>query len=235
MRDGRSKGLTTGAAVSNGSSDRRAFIRTHTRLWPPPHVPEIRLHLADEAMDLWEQTEEQLQEIGLPPPFWAFAWAGGQALARYLLDHPETVAGKRVLDFASGCGLVAIAAVKAGAASATATEVDVFAIDAIALNAEANGVPVTALYEDVLASPPPPADVVLAGDVFYERPMSDAVIAWLDRARAAGADVLIGDPGRTYLPKDRLEAVADYRVEVTRALEDSEVKHTTVWRLKRPA
>ncbi|WP_367197107.1 methyltransferase [Amorphus sp. 3PC139-8] len=236
MRDGRREGLTSDLPADGdaGPKRRRAFILAHTRLLTPPHVPEIRLHLADEATELWERTEEELQEIGLPPPFWAFAWAGGQALARYILDRPELVAGKRVLDFASGSGLVAIAAAKAGAATVVATEIDAFAIDAIALNAAENAVTVEVRHADVLAAPPSDADLLLAGDVFYEKPMSEAVIAWLDTAYRAGANVLIGDPGRSYLPRDRLQALADYRVEVTRALEDSEIKHTTVWRLAAP-
>lgn len=212
--------------------DPLAFIRENTRLLTPPHVPEIRLHLADEATSLWEKTEEELGAIGLPPPFWAFAWAGGQALARYILDHPEIVAGKRVLDFASGSGLVAIAAMMAGATETLATEIDAFAIAAIQLNADANDVVVTAAFEDVTGSAPGRFDVLLLGDVFYEKPMAEAVLAWAAREHAAGATVLIGDPGRSYLPREKLEAVAEYSVPVTRALEDSEVKHTKVWRFR---
>ncbi len=209
-----------------------AFIRENTRLLTPPHVPEIRLHLADEATSLWEKTEEELGAMGLPPPFWAFAWAGGQALARYVLDHQEVVAGKRVLDFASGSGLVAIAAMMAGATETLATEIDAFAIAAIQLNADANDVAVTAAFEDVTGSAPGRFDVLLLGDVFYEKPMAEAVLAWAAREHAAGATVLIGDPGRSYLPREKLEAVAEYSVPVTRALEDSEVKHTKVWRFR---
>lgn len=233
LPDGRRESLSAAPPTSGdpASARRRAFIQANTRLWAPPHVPEILLHLADEATDLWEKTEEELHEVGLPPPFWAFAWAGGQALARYLLDHPDIVAGKRVLDFASGSGLVAIAAAKAGAATVTASEIDAFAIDAIGLNAAVNEVAIEARLSDVLAAPPPPVDLVLAGDVFYEKKLADSVLAWLDQAQGAGADVLIGDPGRSYLPRARLKALADYRVEVTRALEDAEIKHTTVWRL----
>lgn len=215
------------------SLDPAGFIRANTVLQAPPHVPEVRLHLADEAMSLWERTEEALEELGLPPPYWAFAWAGGQAIARYVLDHPEIVRSKRVLDFASGSGIVAVAAMQAGAASVTATEIDVFARTAIALNAAANGVTVTASGADVTAAPAGAFDVVLAGDVFYEKPMAERVLAWLERELEAGTDVLVGDPGRSYLPKDRLEAVAEYRVPVIRAIEDSEVKHTRVWRFRR--
>nr|WMD00024.1 methyltransferase [Aminobacter aminovorans] len=195
----------------------------------PPHVPEVALHLADEAHDLWHRTEEELSEIGLPPPFWAFAWAGGQGLARYVLDHPETVAGKRVLDFASGSGLVAIAAMKAGAANLTGADIDPFCETAIRLNAEANAVEVGFLGADQVGRDDG-WDVVLAGDVFYEKPFADRLVPWFEALQSRGADVLVGDPGRSYLPKDRLQKLATYEVPVTRALEDAEVKRTTVWR-----
>jgi predicted nicotinamide N-methyase len=215
---------------------RRAFILENTRLQAPPHTPELRLHLADEITPIWKLTEEALAEIGLPPPFWAFAWAGGQALARYVLDHPEIVAGKRVIDFASGSGLVAIAAMKAGAASVLAADIDVFCEAAIGVNAAANGVEVAFTDVDLLDAPPPVgppsgADVLLAGDICYERPMAEAVMAWLGQGRAAGASVLIGDPGRTYFPKDGLVKLAEYQVPTTRELEDMAVKRTSVWTL----
>ncbi len=210
--------------------DRAAFVRDNTRVLAPPHVPELRLHLADEATALWEKTEEELGAMGLPPPYWAFAWAGGQALARYILDNPGIVAGRSVLDFAAGSGVVGIAAMRAGATSAVSTEIDGFALAAITANAALNDVAVTARDEDTTAQPAGRFEVVLCGDVFYEKPMAEKVLAWLDRERAAGATVLVGDPGRSYLPKDRLEAVAEYRVPVTRALEDSEIKVTRVWR-----
>nr|WP_245293140.1 50S ribosomal protein L11 methyltransferase [Mongoliimonas terrestris] len=205
-------------------------MRAETRLIAPPHVPEIRLHLADEALDLWRRTEEELDRMGLPPPYWAFAWAGGQALARYILDNPHLVAGRRVLDFAAGSGIVAIAAAKAGAASVLATDIDGFSLAAIALNAAANGVVVEASSIDVLATGAAGHDVVLAGDVFYEKPMADRVEPFLRSAKADGALVLFGDPGRSYIPKSGVEAIATYEVPVTRALEDSEVKRTRVWR-----
>jgi predicted nicotinamide N-methyase len=211
-------------------ADRSAFIRANTRVAPPPHVPELRLHLADDAVALWEMTEEQLGAIGLPPPFWAFAWAGGQALARYVLDHPETVAGKSVLDVASGCGLVAIAAMKAGAASATAVDIDAFAADAALLNAALNDVVVATATEDPIGRPTE-AGVVLVGDLFYDRDIAPPLLAWLEALAAEGRTVLVGDPGRTYLPKDALAPIADYAVPVSRALEDAEVKRTRVWRL----
>lgn len=208
--------------------DRDAFIRAETRLLAVPHAPEITLHLADEAVDLWKRTEEELAELGLPPPFWAFAWAGGQALARYLLDHPEIVRGQRVLDFASGSGLVGIAAMKAGAASVDATDIDDFAITAIALNSAHNGVPFTGALRDVVGQDEG-WDVICAGDVCYERDMAERVTNWLKACAARGATVLIGDPGRSYLPRAQLRALADYQVPVTRTLEDSDVKHTRVW------
>jgi predicted nicotinamide N-methyase len=211
--------------------DRRAFILAQTRLLPVPHAPEIALHLADEATALWQKTEEELGEIGLPPPFWAFAWAGGQALARYILDHPEIVAGRNVLDFASGSGMVAIAAAKAGAASAQGSDIDAFAGEAMSLNAEANGVSITPRVKDLVGSDEG-WDVVVAGDVSYERDMAKSVTDWLERLSRRGAMVLIGDPGRTYLARERLESIADYRVPVTRALEDCEIKRAQVWRFR---
>lgn len=212
-------------------STAEAFVLGATRLTAAPYVPEVRLHLADDAFALWQATEDEVGREGLPPPFWGFAWAGGQALARYLLDHPELVGGRTVLDLAAGSGLVAIAAARAGAARVTAVEVDRFAVAAIALNARANGVAVTALHDDVLDRAPAAAEVVLAGDVFYEKAMADRMLPCLQRARAAGADVLVGDPQRAYLPRDRLAELAVYDVPVPAALEDAEVKRTTVWRL----
>ncbi|MCC7266543.1 MAG: methyltransferase [Caulobacteraceae bacterium] len=211
--------------------DRRRFILDHTRPQAPPHTPELILHLADEITPIWRMTEEELGEIGLPPPFWAFAWAGGQALARYLLDHPQTVAGKRVVDFASGSGLVAIAAMKAGAAEVLAADIDPFCGAALALNAEANGVEASFTDRDLLDAAPPAADLILAGDICYEKPLAERVMAWLRQARTAGSEVLIGDPGRTYFPKTGLEQLAEYQVPTTRELEDMEVKRTRVWRL----
>ena len=220
-------------------ADRKAFIRTNTRLKPVPHVPEISLYVADESVPLWLKTEEELGAMGLPPPYWAFAWAGGQALARYIIDHPHEVAGKRVLDLASGSGLVAIAAAKAGAAPVIAADIDAFTESAIALNAEANGVYVEIvtqdlLVEDLIDHPAPltrRCDVILVGDLFYERDTAARALAFLDRHAAAGSRVLIGDPGRTYLPKERLARLAEYSVPVTRELEDLEIKRTAVWEL----
>ncbi|ATQ44208.1 class I SAM-dependent methyltransferase [Caulobacter mirabilis] len=210
--------------------DRRAFIVENTRLQAPPHTPELTLQLADEVTAIWRLTEEELEKIGLPPPFWAFAWAGGQALARYVLDHPQVVAGKRVVDFATGSGIVAIAAMKAGAAGVLAADIDVFCGAAVALNAEANGVAVDFTDTNLLdAAPAEDAEVFLAGDICYEGPLARRVLEWLGAARARGATVLIGDPGRTYFPKDGLEKLAEYQVPTTRELEDYEVKKTSVW------
>ena len=206
------------------------FIRANTALIAPPHVPEIVLHLADEAHDLWQRTEEELEAIGLPPPFWAFAWAGGQGLARYLLDNPASAAGKDVLDFACGSGLVAIAAAKAGAKTVLAADIDPFCASATQLNARANGV-AFAFTEDDLIGSPCAWDVVLAGDVFFDRALAERLTPWFRDLARHGATVLIGDPGRAYLPDSGLEPVATYRVPVTRALEDAEVKRTTVWKL----
>jgi predicted nicotinamide N-methyase len=211
------------------SADAEAFIRANTTLAAPPHVPEIRLHLADEAHDLWKKTEDELAEIGLPPPFWAFAWAGGQGLARHILDHPESVCGKRILDFASGSGLMAIAARMAGAGEVTAADVDPFSRTACALNAAANGVGFAFTGEDLIGADGG-WEMVLAGDVFYDQALARRLTSWFSGLRRRGTEVLVGDPGRAYLPKDRLEALAVYEVPVSRALEDSEIKRTTVWR-----
>jgi len=211
--------------------DRAAFIRAQTRLLPTPHAPEITLYLADEATELWQKTEDELGEIGLPPPFWAFAWAGGQALARYLLDHPALIAGRSVLDFASGSGLVAIAAAKAGAARVEACDIDDFALAAMQLNAQANGVELKIRSDDLIGRDEG-WQVVLAGDVSYERDMAQSVTDWLYGLSQRGALVLIGDPGRAYLDRRRLEAVAEYQVPVTRTLEDCEIKRSQVWRFR---
>jgi predicted nicotinamide N-methyase len=210
--------------------DAKNFIRRHTALLAPPLVPEVVLHLAQEALPLWEKTEEELQEIGVPPPYWAFAWAGGQALARYIIDHPDLVRNKDVLDVASGSGLCAIAAVKAGAKTVEATEIDAFACSAISANAVANGVDMKITDSDPIGHDQA-WQCVLVGDAFYEKPLADRLLPWLEGLAMRGADVLIGDPGRTYFPKNRFEHLADYSVQVSRALEDSEIKRTSVWRL----
>jgi predicted nicotinamide N-methyase len=213
-------------------ADRRQFILDNTRAQQPPHTPELTLHLADEITPIWKLTEEALAEIGLPPPFWAFAWAGGQALARYILDNPAVVAGKGVVDFASGSGIVGIAATRAGAARVLCADIDPFCGAALGLNTALNGVACEYTDADLLDAPAPAwADVILAGDICYEKPLAERVMAWLAAARAAGATVLIGDPGRSYFPREGLEKLAQYQVPTTRELEDMEVKKTAVWTL----
>lgn len=212
-------------------ADIPTFIRENTRVMAPSAVPELRLHLADDAVALWELTEEQLGDLGLPPPFWAFAWAGGQALARYVLDHSQVVAGKTVLDMASGSGLVAIAAMRAGATSALAADIDVFAGDAANLNAALNDVQIETTAADLIDAPTD-ADVILVGDLFYDRDLAPRVLAWLVALQSQGKSVLIGDPGRAYLPREKLEQIAAYDIPVTRALEDSELKRAAVWALR---
>jgi predicted nicotinamide N-methyase len=210
-------------------TDTEFFIRDNSELLAPPLVPEIKLHLASEVVPLWRKTEEELAEIGVPPPYWAFAWAGGQALARYILDHPEIATGKRVLDFGAGSGLVALAAAKAGAAHVIAADIDPFAIAAIACNAKANNVVVETVAEDVIGSTGT-FDLILVGDMCYERPLAERLMAWLNNAHA---DVLLGDPGRSYFPKAGLTQLAAYSVPTTRELEDREIRETGVWRLDR--
>ncbi|WP_409020071.1 class I SAM-dependent methyltransferase [Brevundimonas vesicularis] len=207
------------------------FIAANTRLQAVPHAPEISLWLADEVTPLWRLTEEELGEIGLPPPFWAFAWAGGQALARWLLDHPLEVAGKSVLDLATGSGLVAIAAMKAGAARVLAADIDPYCAAAVKANACSNQVQVAFTDQNLLDGPPPSVDVICAGDVFYEKPMAEAVLIWLRTAQANGTRVIVGDPGRTYFPRSGLSLLAEYTVPTTRELEDQEVKRSRVWSL----
>lgn len=209
--------------------DPTAFIKANTRIASAPLTPELRFHLADETLPVWEKTEEALGEIGLPPPFWAFAWAGGQALARYVMDQPEIVAGRRVLDFACGCAVAGIGAARAGAASVEASEIDAFAVAAAEANAALNAVALTARHDDVVGEDEG-WDVVLAGDVFYEGPGAARIAAWLARLHRRGALVLIGDPGRTFLPKERLHPLARYDTPVSRDLEDREVRLARVWR-----
>lgn len=210
-------------------TDPESFIRANTALGEPPHVPEIHLHLADEAHELWLKTEEELDALGLPPPFWAFAWAGGQGLARHLIDHPDLVEGKAVLDFASGSGLVAIAAKRAGAARVTAADIDPWSATAARLNAQANNVEFEISQSDLIGTDLG-WDVVLAGDVFYDQAMSASIRPWFSELAKRGALVLVGDPGRSYCPRDGMELLATYMVPVTRALEDNEIKRTSVFR-----
>ena len=211
--------------------DHAAFVRANTSILSPPLVPEVKLYLAHEALPIWQKTEDELGEIGLPPPFWAFAWAGGQALSRYILDTSSTVRGKRVVELASGSGMVGIAAMKAGAASVLSADIDLFSVAAIKVNAALNDVLLGVTSDDLLNGAALDADVVLVGDLFYEKGVAGRCLDWLVKAQAKGIDVLIGDPGRSYLPKERLIKVAEYSVPVSRDLEDSEIKRTAVWRL----
>jgi predicted nicotinamide N-methyase len=211
------------------------IIWSGTELSAVPLVPEIRLYQASEPIGMWQRTEEATGQTGLEPPFWAFAWAGGRALARYLLDHPEAVSGKRAIDVASGSGLVAIAAAKAGAATVTAYDVDPLAAAAIAVNAEANGVTVSIEYADVLNPDGPPApapDLVLVADAFYERDLAGQVLRFAEQSRARGAAVLVGDFGRRYLARTRLAPLASYDVPGLLAMEGTDIKRTTVWTLR---
>lgn len=210
--------------------DKTDFIRANTALVSPPLVPEIKLHLATEVVPLWQLTEEELAAQGIPPPYWAFAWAGGQALSRYVLDHPQIVRGKSVLDFGSGSGLVAIAAAKAGAERVMAADIDDFAQATIKLNAATNAAIVSTTTADLIDS-----DgnwrVILVGDMCYERPLAERLLLWLsDRARH-GARVLLGDPGRSYFPKDGVQKLETYRVQTMRDLEDREIRETSVYEL----
>ncbi len=219
-------------AASKCAHDWPAFIRANTLVMSPPLVPEISLHLAEESLPIWRKTEEELGAINVPPPYWAFAWAGGQALARHLLDHPALMAGRDVLDLGAGSGLTAIAAMKAGARSVLAADIDAVALAACALNAEANTVAIATTADDLLAAPPDERfTVILVGDVFYERELAERVLAFIETAARNGARVLIGDPGRSYFPRDRFTQLAEHRVPVTRELEDAEIKRTAVWQL----
>jgi predicted nicotinamide N-methyase len=210
--------------------DPAGFVRANTVVAAPPLVPEIRLHLATEVTPLWHATEASLARDQLPPPYWAFAWAGGQALARHILDHPKLVRGRRVLDFGAGSGLVAIAAAMGGA-RVSAAEIDPFAAAAIALNAALNGVEISVERSDVIGREPAPWDIVLAGDMCYERPLAERLTLWLRALAARGVAVMLGDPGRAYLPAEGLEALARYEVPTTLELEDRISREGVVWRL----
>lgn len=212
-------------------TDWAEFIRSHTAISAPPLVSEIRLHLASEVTPLWQATEALLERTGLPPPYWAFAWPGGQALARYLLDHGEIARGRTVLDFAAGSGLAGIAAARVGAAQIIAVELDPAAGVAIRLNAALNGVSITLCADDLTESPAAAAELILAGDVCYERAMAERMIRWLGHQASLGATVLLADPGRAYRPTQGLNELARYRVPTLRDLEDSNERETVVWRM----
>ncbi len=214
------------------AGSRRSFVLRHTRLQPVPGFDRLRLHLADEVLPLWHAVQAELGDPDALLPFWAFAWSGGLALARYLGEHHEVVAGRTVLDLATGSGLVAVVAMQAGAASATGADIDLFAEAAVELNARANGVRVGFVGRDLLDEDPPEADVILAGDVWYEAPLADRVLPWLRRATKRGTLVITGDPGRRYLPVDALDEVARYQVRTTTELEDLALKHGRVFTLR---
>jgi predicted nicotinamide N-methyase len=210
----------------------RAFVLRHTHLTPVPGLEEIRLYLAADVLPLWHAVQIETDDPDAPIPFWAFAWGGGLAIARYLHDNPNVVAGRRVFDLASGSGLCAIAAMHAGASEATGADIDAFAAAAIELNARANGCRVAVVRRDVLDDEPPDADVILAGDCWYEARLAGRVLPWLARARDRGIDVLVGDPGRRYLPIDELDELASYNVRTTTDLEDLGRRQARVYALR---
>jgi predicted nicotinamide N-methyase len=210
----------------------RAFVLRHTRLRPVPGLEEIRLHLADEALPLWHAVQQETRDPDAALPYWAFAWGGGLAIGRYLRLHPEAVAARRVFDLGSGSGLCGIAAMAAGAATVTAADVDPFAVAAIGVNARANGFRVAAVLRDVLDDEPPETDVILAGDCWYEATLAGRVLPWLGRARERGIAVLVGDPGRRYLPIGDLVELASFEVRTTTELEDLELKRGRVYALR---
>jgi predicted nicotinamide N-methyase len=210
----------------------RAFVLRHTRPRPVPGVEAIRLHLADEVLPLWHAVQVETRDPDAPLPYWAFAWSGGLAIARFLRERPESVAGRRVLDLAAGSGLCAIAALRAGAAEATGADIDRHAAAAMGLNARVNGCRLSLVRRDLLDDEPPDVDVIVAGDCWYDAVLAERVLPWLRRARDRGADVLVGDPGRRYLPTDALVELASYEVRTTTELEDLELKRGYVFRLR---
>jgi predicted nicotinamide N-methyase len=213
-------------------SDPAGFIRNQTKIARPSLVPELKLHLATEISPIWRATQAELDNAGVPPPYWAFCWPGGQALTRFLIDQKQWVKGKRVLDFAAGSGISGIAAARAGAAHVTAAEIDDFAAAAIALNAKLNKAKVNVVTEDLVGRMDLGVHIVLAGDVCYERPMAERVFAWFEQLAESGVTVLMGDPGRAYLPRKGLVEMARYQVPTSIELEDKDMRLTLVWRLK---
>jgi len=210
-------------------SDAAGFVAAHTAVSTAPLVPEIRLHLAGEITPIWQASEDWLAARNIPPPYWAFAWPGGQALARHVLDHPGRVRGRRVLDFAAGCGIAAIACAMAGAGRSEAAEIDAVALAAVALNASLNGVVVEGLARDVVGEAPC-WDLILCGDVCYEAPMTRHILPWLRRC-AAQTEVWLTDPGRAYLPASGLAELAAYDVPTSLELEDRTLRRTVLYRL----
>jgi len=219
------------APFTRSPAELDAFIEAGTVVATPSLLPEIRLYLATEVTPLWQASEKLMQDAHLPPPFWAFAWPGGQAVARYILDHPEAVRGRSVLDLGSGSGMVAIAAALAGAVQVVAVDEDAFACAAIRLNAGLNGVAVRPAQRDVAALDEPDTAVIVAGDVCYEKAGAERIVRWLRQRRAAGIEVLLGDPGRAYVPTTGLELVAEYAVPTSMELESGVTRETRVWRL----
>ncbi len=211
------------------------FIRANMHLAPVPSLPEIQLYTAHPGSGLRRLAEQNEEGFGLQPPYWAYPWPGGAVLARYLLDQPETVAGRRVLDLGAGSGIVAIASAKAGAGAVTAAEIDRNAVAALTLNTLANGVTVAVVVQDITAGPPPAVDLVAVGDLFYERALAERVTAFLDRCLAAGIEVLIGDPGRAYLPRPRLRTLAEYPVPDVGDIKNAPMKNSIVFSLERAA
>ncbi len=209
--------------------DAQAFVRTHTALTRAPLVPEVALHLATEITPIWQASEAWLQQRNIEPPFWAFAWPGGQALARYALDHPDKIRGRRVLDFAAGCGIAATACAMAGAASVEAAEIDPLATAATLANAQANSVTIQARTGDMVGQPCR-WDLIVCGDVCYEAPMTRHILPWL-RRMAAACEVWIADPGRAYLPGNGLTPLGEYPVPTSLELEDRTVRPTRLYRL----
>lgn len=206
------------------------FVLENTKPIAPPLVPEITLYLAEESLPIWQKTEDELGELNVPPPYWAFAWAGGQAVSRYLLDHPEICDGRPTLDLGCGSGISAIAAAKTGASRVTAADIDRLALAACSVNAAANAVVIETTDRDLLAAPPPEESVVIVGDLFYERELADRVLRFITDAKDQGCSVYVGDPRRSYFPDGKFTSLAEYQVPVTRELEDFEIKRTTVWR-----
>ncbi len=222
--------MTDGKLDPSDFRDAERFILENTKAIAPPLVPEITLRLAEESLPIWQKTEDELGEMNVPPPYWAFAWAGGQAMSRYLLDHREVCSDRTVVDLGAGSGISAIAAAKAGAARVLAADIDRLALAACALNAGINGVTIETTDADLLASAAPMEALVIVGDLFYERELAERVLRYIDDAKDRGCAVYIGDPRRSYFPEGRFTPFAEYQVPVTRELEDFEIKRTTVWR-----
>ncbi len=208
------------------------FIIDNTRLQAPPLVPELSLYLAADDLPLWQAGESELEALDLPAPFWAFAWAGGQALARFILDNPAIVKGKRVLDFGAGSAIAGIAAAKVGAAATLCSEIDPWCAPAIQLNAKENQVSIDVTLDD-LVDQKSQWDVILAADICYENAPARRIADWLDKLDRAGTTVLVGDPGRTYFPQDRFERLAHYQVRTDSRVEDTDLRNAGVWRFRR--